>query len=440
VAVVAGAVIAGLAGPPAVADRADPTYPSLGEVARSRTHEQQTTQRLAAIEAQLAGASSRLEQVATQTARAVEAYNGAVYRLRLARSAAAAAQHRYLRAAAAALEARADLGRLAATSYRSGGDLAVLAVVLDANGPRDLLDRASFLEYVGSYKQEVWRRSEAAQRRAAVLRAKADAALQAHRAAAHVVGQAKARAEAALAAQRQQHERIAVERAGLLTQLAAARRTTTALEQQRQAGIEAVRRAAEQARQAERARRAAQARRAAAAEARRAEQRRAAEAEAAAAARAAAGSARGRIRPSTRRSPTADPPVSRRARHLAGAAERAIAYALDQLGKPYEWAADGPDSFDCSGLTMRAWQAGGISLPHYSVAQYEQSTRIPLDEVRRGDLVFFAGDPGDHRTIYHVGLYIGAGRMIEAPYTGANVKISSIYRSSLLGAARPRRP
>jgi cell wall-associated NlpC family hydrolase len=86
---------------------------------------------------------------------------------------------------------------------------------------------------------------------------------------------------------------------------------------------------------------------------------------------------------------------------------------------------------------MLAWEQGGVYLPHYSVAQYEQSAKVSLTDLRVGDLVFFASDPGDHRTIYHVGLYIGSGQMIEAPYTGENVRVSSIWRSSLFGAARP---
>ena len=76
-------------------------------------------------------------------------------------------------------------------------------------------------------------------------------------------------------------------------------------------------------------------------------------------------------------------------------------------------------------------------MAHWSVAQYAQGKKIPLSEIRPGDLVFFSTDLSEYRAIVHVGLYIGAGTMIEAPYTGANVKISSINRPSLFGAARP---
>ena len=117
-------------------------------------------------------------------------------------------------------------------------------------------------------------------------------------------------------------------------------------------------------------------------------------------------------------------------------AEAAIAYAQAQLGKSYRWGAAGPDTVDCSGLTREAWQQGGVAMPHYSVAQYAQSQKIPLSELRRGDLVFFASG-SDYRSIFHVALYLGNAQMVEAPYTGENVRISSIWRSSLFGAARP---
>jgi cell wall-associated NlpC family hydrolase len=118
-------------------------------------------------------------------------------------------------------------------------------------------------------------------------------------------------------------------------------------------------------------------------------------------------------------------------------AQAAINFARAQIGKPYQWGADGPSTFDCSGLTERAWQQGGVGMPHYSVAQYEQGEKISLGDLRPGDLVFFGSDKTDYHSIYHVALYIGGGEMIEAPFTGENVRISSIWRSSLFGAARP---
>jgi cell wall-associated NlpC family hydrolase len=107
-------------------------------------------------------------------------------------------------------------------------------------------------------------------------------------------------------------------------------------------------------------------------------------------------------------------------------AQAAIRYARAQLGKPYVWGADGPGAFDCSGLTSRAWAAGGKSLPHYSVAQYDVSTPISASELRPGDLVFW-GDGPSPSSIYHVALYVGNGRIIHAPRTGRPVSEDSMY-------------
>src|SRR4051812_28534953 len=112
-------------------------------------------------------------------------------------------------------------------------------------------------------------------------------------------------------------------------------------------------------------------------------------------------------------------------------ASAAIAEAQRQIGKPYHWGAAGPSSFDCSGLTMWAWRAGGVSLPHYTKAQYDATTHVPLSQLQPGDLVFFGSD------FHHEGLYVGGGQMIEAPHTGANVRYASIYRSDLIAASRP---
>ena len=118
-------------------------------------------------------------------------------------------------------------------------------------------------------------------------------------------------------------------------------------------------------------------------------------------------------------------------------AAKSVAYARAQIGKPYLWAADGPASFDCSGLTMMAWRQSDVSLPHWSVAQYATGKKISLANIRPGDMVFFATDLTEYRSIHHVGLYIGNGQMIEAPFTGSFVRVSSINRASLFGASRP---
>jgi cell wall-associated NlpC family hydrolase len=113
-------------------------------------------------------------------------------------------------------------------------------------------------------------------------------------------------------------------------------------------------------------------------------------------------------------------------------------WALTQLGKPYQWGAAGPDSYDCSGLTMAAWAHAGVQLLHYTGYQWEEGPHVPLDQLQRGDLLFYATDNSDPATIHHVGIYIGNGMMVDAPYTGAFVRIDSIYQPGVpIGAVRP---
>lgn len=114
-----------------------------------------------------------------------------------------------------------------------------------------------------------------------------------------------------------------------------------------------------------------------------------------------------------------------------GGAQAAVDAALSQMGKPYRWGAEGPDSYDCSGLTLWAWAHAGVSLPHNSGAQYAATPRVAQNDWQPGDLLFF-GSP-----IHHVAMYIGNGRMVEAPYTGSQVRINDAYRPDYVGAGRP---
>ncbi|MEV7519730.1 C40 family peptidase [Streptomyces sp. NPDC091371] len=109
----------------------------------------------------------------------------------------------------------------------------------------------------------------------------------------------------------------------------------------------------------------------------------------------------------------------------------ALSYAAAQIGKPYVWGAEGPASFDCSGLTSQAWAHAGRAIPRTSQEQWARLPKVPLDQLRPGDLVVY------FPKATHVGLYIGGGKVIQAPRPGARVKVSPIAANPLLGAVRP---
>src|SRR3954447_17829134 len=111
------------------------------------------------------------------------------------------------------------------------------------------------------------------------------------------------------------------------------------------------------------------------------------------------------------------------------AAQIAVDTAMAQRGKPYVWAAGGPNSFDCSGLTSYAFRAAGISLPHSSLMQSRMGQAVSRDELQPGDLVFF------YSPVSHVGIYIGNGQMVHAPTSGDVVKVAPLM-SGFSGARR----
>src|SRR5664280_2880892 len=113
--------------------------------------------------------------------------------------------------------------------------------------------------------------------------------------------------------------------------------------------------------------------------------------------------------------PSAPPPP------LAAGAAGAVQAAETMIGVPYVWGGSTPAGFDCSGLVAWAYARVGISLPHYSGGQYDDTTHIPLADIEPGDLLFYG--PGGSE---HVAMYVGGGSMIEAPYTGATVHITGV--------------
>jgi cell wall-associated NlpC family hydrolase len=118
---------------------------------------------------------------------------------------------------------------------------------------------------------------------------------------------------------------------------------------------------------------------------------------------------------------------------ISGAAGKAVsyAYAAAKRHAPYGYGQDGPDRYDCSGLTMAAWRAAGKSLPHNAAAQYSATARISRSSLRPGDLVFY-------RSLGHVGLYVGNNQIIDAPHEGAYVNVRSINIMTPYGYGRVR--
>ena len=371
---------------PAPSARASQGTPRAEQVRAARAALAAAAVREKALEEDLATAEAELQRIAAVAELATERYNEARVQLAQRTAAAAAAKTASTAANRRAGDARLRVYQLAATLYMQGGSLGGLESILGLDGTGDVARQAADMDAVSGFRKRTFddareRAAQAEEARRAAAQAQLQQQAAATRAQTAFTSATNAAAKAAV-----EQKTIQDRRDAAMAELARLRRTSVAVEQARTDGLAAQ---AEQARQARLA----------------ASQR---------ASRASAG---------------VSVDLSALPKARSKQAERAIAYARDQLGKPYVWAAEGPDSFDCSGLTMRAWEQGGRSLVHYSGAQYASTARVPIEALEPGDLVFFGADVP---SIHHVGLYIGDGTMIEAPYTGSFVRISSIYRKDLL--------
>ena len=117
--------------------------------------------------------------------------------------------------------------------------------------------------------------------------------------------------------------------------------------------------------------------------------------------------------------------------YIGGKAGVAVRTACAQIGDPYVWGANGPNAFDCSGLTQYAWKAAGVSLTHFTGAQWREGTPVSRSELRPGDLVFFYSD------LHHVGMYVGNGLIVHASRSGVPVKMARMDGKPYMGARRP---
>ncbi|MGI5267900.1 C40 family peptidase [Nonomuraea sp. CA-218870] len=349
--------------PPAHAEPAPPSR----DVAGARQDVRSRSRELARAAAALAEAQAKLEELAAEAERRVEAYNGALVRLRRAEEAHGRATARLASAEAEVERARQPVALLAARAYGGMGLPAAAVPVRDAGGHEGFLHRAATLRQLGGERAAVLSRMRDAWTVAEILRAVAADAHAAQRAAAESAGRARAAAQEAVARQRRETKALAAERDALQRRVDAARDRADLLARRKRAGGLRV------------------------------------------------------------------PP-----RRGSSRGDLAANWALTQLGKPYLWAADGPRSFDCSGLTMRAWQRAGVRLDHWTGTQWTSGPRVPLPRLRRGDLLFFGHNRYDPRTIHHVGMYVGRGLMVHAPQAGDVVRVASIWRRDLVGATRPR--
>lgn len=399
-----------LMGPGAVPASAEPTptpspsssVPSADEVQRAEDAVDAAARQITQVEAELDEARRHLERVHEEAAIAAESYNEAKALLAKRTADATAARAQAETAKAEAAQAELDVQHLAAQVYMQGGSLGGFELLLGLHRG-DLARRAADVDAAMGFRTDARdRAAEASKRAQDATRAAAQAELQ-QKAASAAAEKALAKATKAADAAEREATRIEADQARLVTRLAELRRTSLAVEQRRQEGLQEAARAAEEARVRQ------------AQEARATQEMRAPQDSQAARSSGSGAATSG---------PTGPLPEPKTA-----AAATAIAFAKAQLGDPYLWAGGGPDRWDCSGLTMGAWNAAGASLPHYSGWQYQQTARVPIADLEPGDLVFFGKSAS---SIYHVGLYVGGGQMIEAPRSGLTVRYASIYRSSLL--------
>ena len=393
-------VLGGVSAQAAMADD-DTDVPTRQQVREAKEAVDEQALDVEGIQEALEAANARLEAAGIAAAQAAEAYNGARWEAKLARGEAR-------RAAAVAQEAADDADRQRrayqdslVTSYTHGSSLGALSTVVESEGLSELVQRSATMRNSEAAMDARYDDLLAAQDEAEDAAEDAEAALDAAEDAEESARDARDAAQEAADDAAAVAQDIAAEKTELIARLATLKGISIELAERRQAGLEA--RAAEEA--AEQA---------------------AEDAQPAADPEPPADPAPTDPAPTDPepQQPPADPDPTPPA--PGGGAQAAIAFARAQLGEPYHWGAAGPGSWDCSGLTMGAWSAGGKSLPHYSVAQYQQSTPISASQLQPGDLVFW-GSSSSSSSIYHVALYVGDGRIIHAPRTGRPVSEESMY-------------
>ena len=397
-----------------VSAQADPVYPSAPQVKAAKAAAGDKAAQIAVVEGHLKVSNARLVAVQTAAEVAAEKYNLARIQLQERTDAAKAAAERAAAAQKTAGIASDKLGQFAASDYMRGGNLDQLEVFLSSKGPQDLLDRAAAVQLISDIRSRTLRNADLSSAVAGGLRRQAAQAQAQQLAAEQTAESAKTAAQAQVDLATVETASVQKQQSAMIAQLATLSNISVTLERQRQDGLKAAARAAAQA--AAQARATAQAR--AASDAAQRQVASTAEAE-----RLHQLAANQPVNPAP--APDLAPvPVSDAPVPSSGGVSAVISFAQAQIGKPYQWGAAGPDTFDCSGLTLMAWAQAGVNLSHYTGFQWTETRRVPLTQLQPGDLVFYGVDGPDS---HHVGLYIGNDMMIDAPHTGAYVQYDDIY-------------
>jgi peptidoglycan DL-endopeptidase CwlO len=418
----AGVMTVGV-GPSALADHHNDhndhvVIPSQSDVDAARQQVADAERSVADIQAELAAANQRLEDLGVAAEQAAEAYNGALLAWQNAQADAVAARQRADQAARESREARDMLtGYVLSQSNAPSPQLSAIGSTLTARGSHGVLRAIADADTSARALDAQYQTWSATNELAKVYETAAEDALAKAADAKQAAANARQAAQDAVDAQQSAVASIGAQRAALVQELAKAQHISVALAAQRQAGLEERR----QQRAAERRREAALA----AERAQRREERREHQQQAGGGSNGGGGGSQGGG--GGGEGPSVPPPTNPNPPAPSHGAAAAIAFARAQLGEPYVWGAAGPDSWDCSGLTMGAWAAAGVQLSHYSVSQYYETTPISYSQIRPGDLIFWASDSYDPNTIFHVALYIGNGQMIQAPRTGRDVEVQDVW-------------
>ena len=360
--------------------------PTLAEISAAKAIEAAKAAAAAAATNQLHSATATLQQLTTVADQTRARYQHAQTVLAQAISVSKAAAAHAAITQAAVMDANRTIGKMATNAYIMGSGFTDFDSVLHANGPQDLIDRLSTLNSLGANNSTALKRFENASTAAKAAKAAADKAKAAQVIATNKVASAKAEADDAKAAQAKEVARLSSVQSQLMQELSSAKRIRLTLEQQRQLAL--------------------------------------------------LEEANANIAANTKGQKSVWPDRGFKGRTTIRSTDsiraKAVAYARKQVlaRKPYVWGAQGPNSYDCSGLVYAAYKAAGLGYPNWSrlnaALYFVDSMRVPLTQLIPGDLLFYSYD-GTVGSIHHITIYAGNGMMWQANSRATGLTFANIY-------------